>query len=249
MKISIVTVAFNSARTIADTLRSVAAQSHPDIEHIIIDGGSSDGTQEIVKRLARPGSTFVSEADKGIYDAMNKGVRLASGSVIGFLNSDDRFSDVDVVARIVAAMRSGDLDAVFADVAFVRGSDSTKVIRRFNSDRFNPGRLAWGWMPAHPTFYLRKEVFQNAGLFKTNYKIAGDFEFVARAMYSGKLRYCHFPEVWVEMRTGGVSTGGIRNTILLNREVARACRENSIPTNWFKLLSKYPFKLMEYVLR
>lgn len=249
MKISIVTVAFNSAKTVVRTMESVAAQSYPDIEHIVIDGGSTDGSLELIKGFLGPNSRLVSEPDQGIYDAMNKGVRLATGDVIGFLNSDDRFADHDVVKRIAEAMQTGNLDAVFADVVFVHSHKPEEIVRRYQSDRFRPDRVAMGWMPAHPTLYVRKKVFQEAGLFKTDYKIAGDFEFVARAMGKGQLSYRYIPEVWVVMMTGGVSTGGLRSTLLLNREVLRACRENGIATNWFKLLSKYPFKLLEYIHR
>jgi glycosyltransferase involved in cell wall biosynthesis len=249
MKVSIITVAFNSAQTIARTLDSVASQSYGDIEHIIIDGGSNDGSLDIIKRLQLPSSRLLSEPDKGIYDAMNKGVRLATGDVIGFLNSDDWFADCDVVQRIAQAMAAESLDAVFADLEFVDMRKPDQVIRRYKSERFRPDNMASGWMPAHPTLYVRRQVFQVAGLFKTHYKIAGDFEFVARVMGKGQLRYRYIPEVWVTMMAGGVSTGGLRNTLLLNREVLQACRENGIPSNWFKLMGKYPYKLLEYIKR
>lgn len=249
MKVTVITVCRNSATTIADALRSVAQQDHPDIEHIVIDGASTDGTLEIVARHAGPSVRIVSEPDHGIYDAMNKGIRLSTGQVIGFLNADDVYAHPRVIADVVAAMQRDGVDAVFGDAEFFRADRPAHAVRRYNSARFSPKRIAWGWMPAHPAMFLRREVFERYGSFRTDYRIAGDFEFIARAFWPGKLRYRHLPEVLVRMRTGGVSTGGWRNTILLNREVLRACRENGIPTNVFKILSKYPAKLIEFLNR
>lgn len=246
MKVTIVTVCRNSAATLPDTLRSVAEQSYPDIEHVIVDGASRDATSEVVKQHGTHVAQFVSEPDHGIYDAMNKGLGLASGDVIGFLNADDRYADDHVIARVVTAMKRDSLDAVFGDVAFFRPGDPGRVVRRYRSDRFHPRRLAWGWMPAHPALFVRRDVFRQAGAFRTDYRIAGDFEFIARAFKDETLRYRHISDVLVMMRTGGVSNAGWRNTLLLNREVLRACRENGISTNLLKILSKYPAKLLEF---
>ena len=246
MKTSVITVCFNSAQTIADTLASIAAQTHPEIEHIVVDGASTDGTLEIIKRHGTHVARLISEPDRGIYDAMNKGLGLASGDVIGFLNADDVYADNGVLERVSAIMARDDLDALFGDVAFFSSNDPQRDVRIYRSVRFRPDRIAWGWMPAHPALFVRREVFQRAGAFRTDYRIAGDFEFVARAFGKHTLRYRHLPEVLVRMRTGGISTGGWRNTLLLNREVLRACRENGIPTNMLKILSKYPAKLLEY---
>lgn len=249
MKLSVITVVRNRADTIAETLGTVAEQSHRDLEHIVIDGASTDETLEIVARHAGPSVRIISEPDHGIYDAMNKGVRLSTGQVIGFLNADDVYAHSHVIADVVAAMQRDEVDAVFGDAEFFRADRPSQPVRRYNSARFSPKRIAWGWMPAHPAIFLRREVFERYGPFRTDYRIAGDFEFIARAFWPGKLRYRHLPEVLVRMRTGGVSTGGWRNTILLNREVLRACRENGIPTNLFKILSKYPAKLLEHLPR
>ena len=245
MKISIVTVTYNSGSTIADTLRSVAGQTHGDIEHIVIDGGSNDDTLETVRRCGAHVGKLVSEPDRGIYDAMNKGVALATGDVIGFLNADDFFADDQVVARIAQCMEDPGIDAMFADVGFFKGNDKSRILRRYRSDRFSPERIGWGWMPAHPTLYVRRQLFANVGSFRTDYRIAGDFEWIARAFHGQHLRYRYIPDVLVLMRVGGASTGGWRSTLRLNREVMRACRTNHVPTNWLKLLSKYPAKLME----
>lgn len=246
MKISIITVAFNAAHTIVDALESVAAQTHPEIEHIVVDGASADGTPEMIERYGKHVSRFISEPDRGIYDAMNKGLGLATGEVIGFLNADDVYADNGVLERVSAIMAKDDLDVLFGDAEFVSPTRPNQPLRRYRSERFRPGRIAWGWMPAHPALFLKRSVYERFGKFRTDYRIAGDFELVARIFHSGTLTYRHVPQVLVRMRTGGISTAGWRNTLLLNQEVLRACRENGIPTNMLKILSKYPAKLLEY---
>ena len=246
MKISVITVSYNSAATLARTLRSVADQSYPEVEHIVIDGGSTDETAAIVRRAGAHVNRFVSEPDHGIYDAMNKGIAIASGEVIGFLNADDHYAHNDVLARMAEPFKQAPLDAVLGDVGFFRAHEPDRLVRRYRSARFSPRAIGWGWMPAHPSLFVRRAVFERVGTFKTDYRIAGDYEWVARAFGSGGIRYRYLPEVVVHMQTGGVSTRGWRNTILLNQEVMRACRENGISTNWLKILSKYPAKLLEY---
>lgn len=249
MKISIITVAYNAATSIGATLKSVAAQTHPDVEHIVIDGGSTDGTLECITAHGKHLAHVVSEPDRGIYDAMNKGIRLATGDVIGILNADDVYADEQVLSRIAALMATEPLDAVYGDVVFFAPDQPAVTVRRYSSRRFSPLRIAWGWMPAHPTLFLRREVFCRFGLYRTDFKIAGDYEFVARIFKDADLRYRYLPEVLVRMRTGGVSTRGWRSTLLLNREVLRACRENGIRTSLPMLLSKYPIKALEYFLK
>ena len=249
MKVSIVTVCYNSARTVGRTVRSVYEQTYPDIEHVVVDGASTDGTVEVIEKAANRVSILLSEADRGIYDAMNKGIARASGDVICFLNADDVYADSAVIARVVGEMAAHRLDALFGDVAFFRVGAPQKIIRRYRSHLFSPERIACGWMPAHPALFMRREIYTDLGGFKTHYRIAGDFEFVARAFGSGKLRYRHVPEVLVLMQAGGVSTAGLRSKFLLNREVLQACRENGIRTNLFKILSKYPAKFVELFLR
>ncbi len=248
MKISIVTAVYNATATIADALASVASQTHPDIEHIVIDGASTDGTQAIVQGQTKGVAKFISEPDRGIYDAMNKGIAIASGDIIGFLNADDMYAHAGVLAEVAQAMEASDLDAIYGDVAFFNAERPDRQVRRYRSARFQPSRIAWGWMPAHPGMFLHRRVFERVGPFKSDYRIAGDFEFVARAFHAGGLRYRYLAKVLVHMRTGGVSTGGWRNTLLLNREVLRACRENGIHTNLLMILSKYPYKLLEFFL-
>lgn len=244
MKISVVTVAFNSINTIQDTIQSVESQTYPSIEHIIIDGGSTDGTQAVVQKGHRI-SKFISEKDDGIFDAMNKGIENSTGDVISILNSDDVYQNSSILAQVAEIFEKNDFDAVYGDVTYFKENEPDKVVRRFNSSHFNADNIAWGWMPAHPSLFLRKKVYDEFGLFNTSYQIAGDFEFIARAFRTNKLKKLYIPEVFVKMRLGGVSTSGIRNTIKLNKEVLRACRENNIDTNLFKILSKYPRKFLE----
>lgn len=246
MKISVITVCFNSAETIENTLTSVANQAGAEVEHIVVDGASTDSTATILQGYLHQLARVISEPDCGIYDAMNKGIRVATGDVIGFLNADDVYAHQNVLATVTEILGREHLDAVFGDVDFFRPEARSRILRRYSSARFRPHRISWGWMPAHPTLFVRREVFEQAGLFRTDYRIAGDFEFVARAFGKNRVSYRHIPEVLVHMRTGGISTGGWRNTLLLNREVLRACRENGISTNMLKILSKYPAKLLEY---
>jgi len=247
--ISVITVVNNSAATIADTLLSVASQVYPHVEHIIIDGASMDGTLNVIEQHRGKLAKVISEPDSGIYDAMNKGLALATGEVVGFLNADDVYADKDVLSRVVDIMERESLDALFGDVEFFRPEDPTRTVRRYRSARFSPDQIALGWMPAHPALFLRRRVYERYGLFRTDYRIAGDFEYCARIFHGGGLVYRSLPETLVRMRTGGISTGGWRNTILLNREVLRACRENGIDTHMLKILSKYPAKLLEFLTK
>ena len=186
MKISVITVCFNSAQTIESTLRSVANQTDAEVEHIVVDGASTDNTATILQSHLDQLARVISGPDRGIYDAMNKGVRAATGDVIGFLNADDVYAHQNVLATVAEIMEREHLDALFGDVAFFRPGSRIRTFRRYSSARFRPDRIAWGWMPAHPALFVRREVFQQVGAFRTDYRIAGDFEFVARAF--GKTR-------------------------------------------------------------
>jgi glycosyltransferase involved in cell wall biosynthesis len=249
MKVSIITVCFNSARTLGDTIASVSAQQYPDVEHLVIDGGSTDGTLDVIERHREKLAKVVSEPDRGIYDAMNKGLVLASGDVIGFLNADDLYADREVLSRVMTVMEREGLDALLGDVEFYKPENPARTLRRYRSAQFRPDRIAWGWMPAHPALFLHRRVYERFGLFRTDYRIAGDFEYCARIFRDHTLVYRSLPETLVRMRTGGISTGGLRNTVLLNREVLRACRENGIDTNMLKICSKYPAKVLEFLVK
>jgi len=247
MKISIITVAYNAEHTIADTIKSVAEQVYPNIEHLIIDGASTDATVEVIKKYEHHIQAWISEPDQGIYDAMNKGIAVATGDVIGILNADDIYADPDVLSRVAELFENKDMDACFADLDFINSQE--KVVRRYSSSRFKPERLAYGWMPAHPTLYVRKSLFSKVGLFRIDYKIAADYEWIIRVFATHKASWCYVPEVWVHMRLGGVSTQGLKSWWVLNCEIVRACRENGIRTNIWKVLMKLPFKLLEMTVR
>jgi len=247
IKISVITVCYNSAETIAHTLQSVRGQTYGNVEHIVVDGGSTDNTLMVVAVEGSHVTKLVSEKDNGIYDAMNKGIRIATGDVVAFLNADDFYKDADVLAEVALAMQTEQLDALYGDVEFFRPGQQNVVVRRYNSRRFTAGRLGWGWMPAHPALFVRRVLFERYGTFRTDYRIAGDFEFIARVFRHPELRHRHLPESLVRMQTGGISTSGWRATLQLNREMIRACRANAIPTNWLKMLLRYPFKAVEFI--
>lgn len=239
-------MSYQSSRTIERTLKSVAAQTWKNRQHIVIDGGSTDGTADIARRHAGDLAVLVSEPDRGIYDAMNKGLDLATGDVIGFLNSDDWYLDADVLSDVARAFEDPQVDAVFGNVDFVRAGDPGRIVRVFSSAHFRPDRLSSGWMPAHPGLFLRRKVIDRVGRFKVDYKIAADFDFIVRAFKDGSLRYRYLPRTLVRMQLGGASTAGFASTVLLNREMMRVLRENSVPTSWSKLLSRYFLKVLQF---
>ena len=246
MKISVVTVAFNSAATIGDTIMSVQAQTHSDLEHIIVDGKSTDSTMDVVKHHSNDKTVAISEADNGLYDAMNKGINMATGDVIGILNSDDYYADSLALSRVEETFRHNvGIDAVLGDIAFV--DKSGKETRRYDSGRFRPSLARWGWMPAHPGMYLTRSAYNRIGQYRTDLKIAADFDFVVRAFNRAKSSFVHLPEVLVHMRPGGASTDGWNAKLTINREVVRACRENGVYTNLPMIMCKYPMKLLEMI--
>lgn len=246
MKISVITVCYNSEHTLERSLKSVASQDWPAIEHIVIDGGSTDNTNKILEHYSSCLAFLVSEPDNGIYDAMNKGLKNATGDIICFLNSDDQYSSNDVLTRVASQMENYKLDAIFGDVGFFHKTNSKHIVRHYRSNFFSPSKLSRGWMPAHPTLFLRKEVVQRVGQFKTTYSIAADFEYIVRVFYGQEVRYKYLPEILVHMQTGGISTSGWRAKIKINKEILRACQENGLQTNMLKILTRYPAKLLEF---
>lgn len=246
MKISIITVTYNSEGTLADTLKSVAQQEYPDIEHILVDGASKDATVDIIKSYPHV-KKWVSEKDAGLYDAINKGICMANGDVVGILNSDDFFPSVHIVSKIAAAFDTHEVDAVFGDIAFVKPGNLEKIVRLYSSKRFTPRRFAYGYMPAHPSFYVRKHCYDNLGLYKPGYRIAADYELLMRFIYRHKIPYMYLPEIMVYMRTGGVSNKSVLSRYTLNREIIRACKENGVNTNMAVLSLKYLSKIFEYI--
>jgi glycosyltransferase involved in cell wall biosynthesis len=246
-KVSIITVSFNSIGTISDTIKSVLSQTYTEREYLIIDGSSTDGTLELIKSYGSRISKFISEPDKGIYDAINKGIRLATGDIVGILNSDDYFYNNDVIQNVASAFEDNELKAVYGDVAFVDTDRGSKIVRYYSSKRFSPEKFKFGFMPAHPSFYVRRELFEELGYYKTDYKIAADFELLVRFLYINRILYKYLPMPFVYMRRGGVSNRSVFSNITLNKEIARACNENGIRTNCFNIYSKYFIKIYEFL--
>ncbi len=245
MRISIITTTYNSASTIRDTLESVNAQTYPDIEHIIVDGASKDNTLDLVKKYGKRVSLIISEPDKGIYDAMNKGIKAATGDVIGILNSDDFFTSDDVISAIVFAFENNDIDAVYGDVHYVNPENLNKCIRYYSSAVFKPSLFKFGIMPAHPSFYVKRSCYEKYGLYSLDYKIASDFDLLIRFLYTHKIKYWYLKKDFVTMRTGGESTRNLNNRMLINKEDLKACRKYGITTNIFMIMLKYLYKIFE----
>jgi glycosyltransferase involved in cell wall biosynthesis len=250
MNISIITVCYNSEKTIRDTIESVLSQKFEHIEYIVIDGGSTDRTMAIVREFGNRIAHVVSEPDNGIYDAMNKGIALATGDVIGILNSDDFYDADTAIASVVEAFnREPAADMVFGDVVFVLPEALQKVCRYYYAGHFKPRKLRYGWMPPHPATFVKRELYARYGLYNTSLKIAADYEMFVRWLLVNRCDYVWLSRVLVRMRMGGVSTSGIRSSILLSKEIVRACRSNGIYTNLLLVLSKLPFKLFELIRR
>lgn len=243
VKISIVTVSCNSAATIEDTIFSVANQSYPHVEHIIIDGVSTDGTLNIINRHRDKFSMMISEPDGGIYDAMNKGIRLATGDAIGFLNADDVYSNTNVLGEIAGTFEDATVDACYGDLVYMDESLS-RVVRYWKSRPYRDGLFEKGWMPAHPTFFVRRAVFERYGSFDPAFRLQSDFDLTMRFLSIHKIKSVYLPKVLVKMRLGGVTNRSIANIIKGNVEAYRACRKNGLGvTPLFvvtKILSRVP---------
>jgi len=245
LKISIITVCYNSATTIDSTLRSVTSQDYPDIEYIIVDGGSTDGTLDIIKRYQNV-SILVSEPDKGIYDAMNKGIRLATGDVIGTLNADDFYTDNTAVSDVAKTFEDNAVDACFADLVYVDQNNTDKIVRYWKSQQYQPGLFKKGWMPAHPTFFVRKAIYEKFGAFDLNFRIAADFELLFRLIEKNKIRTVYLPRVIIKMRLGGTTNKNLKNIRIQNTEIIQILRayykDFSVFKFWFSKIINRVFQ-------
>ncbi|MDB9973235.1 glycosyltransferase [Oceanospirillaceae bacterium] len=243
MKVSIVTVCYNSEKTIGDTLRSIQTQTYSDIEYIVIDGLSKDTTNNIVKNFNDIVSVHISEKDSGLYDAMNKGISLASGDIIGILNSDDFYPHSGVIADVVAEfLKNKDVDLVLGDVDFVRAEDLTKPVRFYSSYDFSPWTMRFGFMPAHPGAFIKKTAYDKVGDYKLGYEICSDFDIFVRMLVVAKLPYVKLKKNLVRMRVGGVSTSGIKSYAITTNEILRSLKENQIYSNILMVLMRLPVK-------
>ena len=247
MTISIITATYNSGKTLCDTLDSVLRQTYSDYEHIIIDGASSDDTLAIVREYEaryKGRLSYISEPDKGLYDAMNKGLALAAGNVVGILNSDDFYTSDDILERVAAAMSDTTIDAVYGDIHFVHNQDLTKCTRRYSSKSFRRWQMRLGFMPAHPSFYCRRSVYLQYGFFDTSYRIAADFESLLRFLFVHRIRTRYLPVDFVTMRTGGASTSGIKSYKQSMKERLKAFKKNQVYSNFILVSLMYIYKLI-----
>lgn len=250
MKISIITVCFNSRSTIEDTIQSISSQNYQDIEYIIIDGSSNDGTVSLIKEHADKVTKWSSEPDKGIYDAMNKGIGMASGDIIGFLNADDLYADCYVLEKVAGIFKDFTVDACYADLVYVDPVDLNKVVRYIKSCDYVDGLFRKGWCPPHPTFFVKKSIYQQYGGFDLSYAIGNDVELMIRFLGRHKISTVYFPEILVRMRTGGVSNSSFLNIIRQNIEILKAMKRNGInvsPASFF--ISKFFSRLSQFYSR
>lgn len=246
MKVSIITAVYNNKVHIGDCIRSVLGQSHPDVEYIIIDGGSTDGTLDIIRENKKNISSWISEKDKGMYDALNKGVRMATGDIIGVLHSDDLLHSVDTIAHIVGIFQGTGCDAVYGNLVYTQRNDPDKVIRYWRSKPFHPGMLWKGWMPPHPTLFVKKSWYEKVGVFRTDFKIAADYDFMLRLFSSKDLVSSHLDEIVTRMRSGGASNRSVKNIFLKSKEDYIALRENKIG-GFITLFLKNVQKVFQFV--
>ena len=248
MKVSIITVSYNSAETIKDSIESVLNQTYKNIEHIIIDGNSTDGTIEIIKSYGNKIHKFISEPDNGIYDAMNKGINLASGNIIGILNSDDFYFDNNIIAKVMNEFRTQDVDSVFGDLIYIDKNNTDNIIRYWKSQQYKKNLFQNGWHPAHPTFFVKREIYEKYGNFNLDFLIASDYELMLRFLEKHKITSSYIPEILVKMRTGGESNR-IQNIFQANIESYKAWKINNLKINPIVFLKKPLSKILQYFKR
>jgi glycosyltransferase involved in cell wall biosynthesis len=248
MKISIITATFNSAATVRDTLEAIAAQQHPDIEHIIVDGGSSDATLDIIASYPHV-SKLICGKDDGIYDAMNKGIGVAGGEVVGILNSDDIYTDARVLADVAAAFADSTVMTVYADLQYVDPADLQKVRRRWVSGSYKRNNFYYGWMPPHPTFFVRRKVYEQAGIFNLGLRSAADYELMLRILVKLGIPAHYIPRVIVKMRAGGMSNASLFNRLRGNKEDRMAWKLNELKPYFFTLYLKPLRKILQFILK
>lgn len=247
MKISIITVVYNCEKTIERTIRSVLSQSYKNIEYLIIDGASTDATMQVVNRYKNQISVILSEKDKGMYDALNKGIRLCTGDVVGILHADDEFASTQSIQLIAERLQSNPvIDAVYGDVGFVKEEEPDKIVRYYSSAIFKTNLFKWGFMPAHPTFFCYKKYFDLYGVYRTDLDIAADFDLLARFLRRHQLHTSYIPEMLVKMNLGGKSTRGISSTIQINKEIKQILTEQKMPSSYLRLYARYFIKVQEF---
>ena len=247
MKISIITVVWNSNDTVRDAIESVLGQTYENIEYIIIDGASTDGTIEIIRSYSEKISKFVSEPDQGIYDAMNKGLALATGDIVGILNSDDFYSANDILESVVNEFDRSMVDCLYGDLVYVNATDTSQIVRFWKSKIYVPGAFKKGWHPAHPTFFVRRECFEKYGVFNLNFKIAADYELMLRFLEKYQLKSLYLNKTFVKMRVGGESNRNLKNIIRANLESYKAWKTNNLKVSPFIFFIKPLSKIVQFI--
>jgi glycosyltransferase len=248
LQVSVVTAVMNRASTLGAALDSVHQQRWPGVEHVVIDGGSTDGSLDVIEAHRGGIAHFVSEPDAGLYHALNKGIRAATGDVIGFLHADDEYASPYTLDRVAAAFEDPAVDAVYGDLVYVSKHDASRVVRYWQAGRYRRDLLPQGWMPPHPTFFLRREVYTRLGGFDTRFRIAADYEHMLRVLWRARIHAAYVPEVLVRMRMGGVSNRSVQSMLRKSREDYAAMRQNGIG-GLQTLLLKNVTKLPQFVVR
>ncbi|MEO6820737.1 MAG: glycosyltransferase family 2 protein [Ginsengibacter sp.] len=246
MKISIITVTLNSEKYLSDCIQSVRSQKYKDIEHIIIDGKSTDGTLSIIEKNNDHIANWISETDRGMYEAINKGINLATGDVIGILNSDDMLASDDVIGKIAKRFENSDVDSLYGDLVFVNPDNVSVITRVWKGIPYDRTRFNYGWMPAHPTFYMRRSVTEKFGLYENHFHSAADYEFMARYLFKHRISSVYLPMMIVRMRTGGASNGNLKRRLRANRRDYLAMKKNNIPFPFIVSILKPISKLHQY---
>jgi len=246
MKVSIITVTYNSERYLEDCIQSVMRQSYKNIEHIVVDGKSKDNTVGIIRKYNHHLARWISETDRGIYDAINKGIKMATGDIIGILNSDDMYDSTTVIEQIVKCFNEHEVDAVYGDLDYVAADDTSKVIRIWRGRPFKRSRFRYGWMPAHPTFYIKRSLIEKYGLYENHYYTAADYEFMARYLYKNRVNAHYLPMLIVKMRMGGASNRSLFQRLRANRRDYLAMKVNNIPFAFFVSILKPLIKLHQF---
>lgn len=246
MKISIITVVYNGEKTIRDTLESVVNQTYPDVEYIIIDGNSDDSTLQIIQSYGDQIHHLVSEPDQGIYDAMNKGIKIASGEVVGLLNADDVYADGNVLAEVARKFTETQADAVYGDLVYVAQDDLTQVRRTWKAGQYRVGDFLWGWMPPHPAFFLKRDYYEKYGSFRLDMRSAADYELMLRMIHKNGAKLSYIQKTLVRMRVGGVSNSTLRNRWIANRNDLRAWKVNDINPHPFTVVLKPIRKILQF---
>jgi len=246
-KISIITVTYNSDQTLEHTIQSVLLQDHPDIEYIIVDGQSTDETLSVIRKYRHKIDHFVSEKDDGLYYALNKGIALATGDIIGILHADDFYIDDHVLSKIATTFEKSGADAVYADLFYVDKDDTEKIVRKWRSGEYKEGKFLWGWMPPHPTFFVKRDIYAKYGAFNTSLRSAADYELMLRFIHKHKIKLAYLPEYIVKMRTGGQSNASIKNRVKANQEDRKAWEMNGLKPYFFTLTLKPLRKIFQFL--